>query len=116
VRPPGAARVVLAAKRLVDDVAALAEAREAAYCAGLADGIRSGSHDGYGDGYRDGFDAGVDIGGARVLLALEHAIGRDRLDQLVRDADNRVPHTATWLDYRQRTTYTGPGDTQRRTA
>ena len=71
------------------------------YTAGRVDGGR----DGWRDGYAHGFGVGAEVGAARMLLQLEHVIGRERLAELAKDADARLPHAGEWQSYRARTTY-----------
>jgi hypothetical protein len=79
-----------------------------AYGEGWAAGRVDGGRDGFAEGYAAGFDAGAEVGGARLLLELEQVIGRERLDELARDADRRLSHVGGWLDHRARTTYGPP--------
>lgn len=78
------------------------------YGEGWAAGRVDGQRDGFAEGYAAGFDAGVEVGGARLLLELENVVGRERLDQLAREADRRLSHVGGWLDYRARTTFGPP--------
>jgi hypothetical protein len=71
------------------------------------EGYQAGKVDGGRDGWRDGYTHGFDTG---AEIDLEHAIGRERLQQMVRDADHQVPGADTYLDYRSRTTYEAPAD------
>ena len=63
------------------------------WSAGLVDGRRQGFEEGYGAG----FDAGADVGAARLLLALERALG-GRLPDLLPS----LPHAGEYLDFRRR--------------
>jgi hypothetical protein len=67
-----------------------------------AEGWRDGLVAGYRAGFEDGFNAGADVGGARVLLELEHVIGRERLDELTRETAARIPHVAGYREFRAR--------------
>jgi hypothetical protein len=78
------------------------------YGEGWTAGRIEGRRDGFAEGYAAGFDAGAEVGAARLLLELEHVIGRERLDELAWDADRRLSHVGGWLDYRNRTTYEPP--------
>lgn len=78
---------------------------ERGFRAGADTGRREGEHAGFGDGYDEGFDVGVEVGGARVLLAIEHVLGRELLDAMWKASEGRLAHFAEWVDYRRRTTY-----------
>lgn len=84
---PTPGQVMLAARRLVDDVTRQYDAEQAAYRRGAEDGWTSGQTTGYRDGYGDGYDAGVEAGAGRVLLSLQHLLVGDALgpshDELV---------------------------------
>lgn len=69
-----------------------------AYGVGWTAGPAEGHRLGFDEGYPAGFDAGADVGGARMLLAVEAALG-GRLPDLLPD----LPHAAGYQDYRRRT-------------
>lgn len=66
-----------------------------AYGVGWTAGLAEGHRLGFDEGYPAGFGAGADVGGARMLLALEAALG-GRLPDLLPD----LPHAAGYQDYR----------------
>jgi hypothetical protein len=71
---PTAGQIMLAARRLIDDVTAQYDAEQAAYARGAHDGYQAGERDGYRDGYADGYATGVDVGAGRILLHLQHLL------------------------------------------
>jgi hypothetical protein len=83
-----------------------------AYVDGLDAGFERGravEHEGaFTEGYSAGFDSGLEIGGARALAGLVGVLGREVVDALVAQEDERTSHLLGWADYRRRTTYTQP--------